>query len=825
MPKTIPFGSEPLVAPTINITKKTIPFGSTPIKKSESVIPEEKKASGGFLGFMTPALSTLPQAVGLWLGSKEMAKSAESISSNMQKNADLSFQTLKKLQTTKDPIEKEKLSKLLKDIAKTNQELSGYMGEVVDTDKLTKATAIKIPGGIADIPGLSTEPKRAAQQIAGRSIAQLGVSTPGLGAAGMGTVMGAGRGLEAGKDIKGIATEAALTGLTFKAGGALLGKVAEVPVVQKALESPIGKIAAKATDKIFSPFMAKTSAPGTLGAEVDKQVANFGKAIDKLYSPSTYLQPIETFGQKVGILRTPEEKLQDAYQKVEDFWQGYKNGYKSLVKYDTNSPKILAREGIGATQSGNSLITTEGQEALKMKIGAEHSVLNEAIRKSGLVADINKYRAVAEAQIISNTKAGEQVKALANFRREWQAYLNQNRQYIFGNNMPLELLNNFKSYSWSQGYASKIGPKIDSINAKANRLAGNAAKNYINGVAQTADKNLAEGIILTNQRSAELQEALKFLEAMNGNKVAYGKIGRHFARLLGAVVGSQGGALGSVAGTLTADQLIAILQNPKYSIGQAMILIQQAAKNNPQIMNQLSRYIYEQSIVKPMIQKTLQAGSQSRIAIPLEATYPRPGKPFEQMGKPVEPTTIIENKIPKTPDVLFRKELPPLSEINNNKLYKRYNKTLPQNKLKILPKKVWIHATSKEAAKSIKKEGFNVKKYLGTGDTTTESEPVGVYFHLSEKGFKNYANDLELAPEDYINRTLIRVEPPKNLFKLRSEAEWSKVMKDSYRSPGKTKGERITNYLKSKGYEGIEDSKGIISGHDEPQGIIFDPKL
>lgn len=141
----------------------------------------------------------------------------------------------------------------------------------------------------------------------------------------------------------------------------------------------------------------------------------------------------------------------------------------------------------------------------------------------------------------------------------------------------------------------------------------------------------------------------------------------------------------------------------------------------------------------------------------------------------------------------------------------------------LFTKKPWVHSTSPKAAKSIEKEGFNIKKYLGTGDTTTESEPVGAYFHLSERGMKNYAKVNEL--EDYLKRATIKVEPPERLFKLKSESQWSEVLKKSYSSPGKTKGERVTNYLKERGYEGIEDAKGIISGYDEPQGIIFDPKM
>jgi len=253
---------------------------------------------------------------------------------------------------------------------------------------------------------------------------------------------------------------------------------------------------------------------------------------------------------------------------------------------------------LGATKSGNSLITTAQQDVLKIKIGSEHSLLNSTLKQSGIYTDVNQYRNLAEKTIISNTQGAEQVKALSNFRKEWGAFVNQNKKQIFENKMPIDILNNFKSYAWSQGYASKIAPKIDSINAKAMRLAGNSAKNYINNIAKAESKELADAIIGLNERSGELTQALKFLEAMNGNKVAYGKIGRHFARVVGAIVGSSGGVLGSVAGTMTADQVVSMLQNPNITIGKAMTIIQQLKQTNPQIVEQALNYLKNQAVMQ-----------------------------------------------------------------------------------------------------------------------------------------------------------------------------------------------------------------------------------
>jgi hypothetical protein len=571
---------------------------------------EEPKASGGFLGYVAPVLSTLPQVFGLAFGAREISKMNESELNVQRQQSDLAMSIIDKMKNETDLSKKETLRKQLLDITNSMTERGARMSELSSGKGLTKATELKLMGGnLLDAPGISTDLGRATQQISGRSISQLGSGASQiLGGTAAGAVIGAGRGIEAGKSPAGVVAESAKTALLFKLTGFGFDKLSKTDLGKSVLTSPVGSTVLSIGNKVFSPFMATPSTTGTANTLVEQQFKKFGNAVDKLYSPSTYIKPTEKvltkIGENIGLVKSPEERLKIATKNVEKFWQGYKDGYKSLVKYDKNSPAILAREGIGATQSGNSLITTAQQDVLKMKIGSEHSLLNSTLKQSGLYADVNQYKKMVENSIIKNTQAGEQVKALSHFRKEWQAYLNQNKGQIFNNKMPIDILNNFKSYSWSEGYSSKVAPKIDSINAKAMRLAGNSAKNYINGIAKKESAELSDAIIGLNERSSELSQALKFLESMNGNKVAFGKIGRHFARVVGAIVGSSGGTLSSIGGTMTADQVVSMLQNPNITIGKAMVIIQQLKQTNPQIVEQALSYLKNQAAVR-MATKTL----------------------------------------------------------------------------------------------------------------------------------------------------------------------------------------------------------------------------
>jgi hypothetical protein len=87
-------------------------------------------------------------------------------------------------------------------------------------------------------------------------------------------------------------------------------------------------------------------------------------------------------------------------------------------------------------------------------------------------------------------------------------------------------------------------------------MMGNALKQLIE--ASTEDANI-RGL---NQRLGDIAEAMFILAERNGAPVQGSCLNRYFARTIGGIAGVQGGAVGSLAGAITADKLADIIQDP-----------------------------------------------------------------------------------------------------------------------------------------------------------------------------------------------------------------------------------------------------------------------
>lgn len=560
---------------------------------AQQTTPEpEKKASGGLLGYVAPALATLPQAVGLGVGASQNTKTIEELQKTSAAQSDLFFNLTKQLRDEKDAKKKATLLESRNKVHADIKQISSLMDELASGKGLEEATAIKLGGGmIADIPGLSTDPTRATQQISGRSIAQVGASAaPILGATGAGAVIGAGRGLEAGKSPLGIAGEAVTTALGFKLFGYGADKLLKTQVGQQIANSPVGNTVLKVGDKLFSPFLAKSAPAGTFSAEVDTVFKNFGGVMDKMYTPSTYLKPtkqaLTAVGEKVGLVGTPEQRLASSQAKIAKYWENTKSRYQAAVKYDKNSPEILGREGIIPQAQGDSMLTGIQADAIKFKASSEHALLNRVLEESKMYASVGEYRSDVIKSINGSFKGIERQEALRAFEKQFNALLKDYGTDVISGvggdkRIPIRLLNDMKSYMWSQGYSGKLAPKSEKLTAETMRISGNRARRYIENLAKREGADLAETIIGLNKHSGELFQAEVFLRAMNGKKLPYSLIGRHFARLTGAIVGAPFGSIGSVVGSLTGDQVVNILQNPNVSVGRAAQLIAELNKTNP----------------------------------------------------------------------------------------------------------------------------------------------------------------------------------------------------------------------------------------------------
>jgi hypothetical protein len=590
--------------------------GTQPVK-------EEQKTSGGFLGLVAPALATLPQAIGLNIGARGMAKSAESISKNIQDNATRATELSKKIASSTDESEKNRLREQLKLINQTVQYQTGLLNEVVNPQALTEATKLKIGGGLAaNIPGLSVEPGLAAKQIAGRSLktAAMGAA-PQLGLTGFGGLSGAGNALERGGGVKDVASEALMTALAFKGLGFVGGKVLGTQTAQRIVASPTGQVIGKGLElasKPFSAFMAKP-ATGEIGMVVDKVFSNAGKAMDAMVSPTFYGKQLGRgftyLGEKTGVLKTPEQYRADWMEKSNKYWTDASNRYQETIRSqgeDPNAAKTLSEEYIIPKVKGNRMFTEEQADLLKAKGWTEQSKVDELIANDVRYKNLGELRSSVVKALQGKYKLTEQEKAIKYFDEELLAFIKQNGGQFSGKpitsidnfesylkqisetSAPTTLINDFKSYLWKLGYPKGIQAPSDVLKAGSSRVAGNTVKDIINGIYKDTNPEIADAIIKLNDHSGKLFEASRFLEFMNGKPAPMGRLGRNFMRLAGTIAGSSFGPVGSVAGAITADHLVTLMQNPEFVVGR----VPKIMKLNPQAYQQAMELLKRMEIIR-----------------------------------------------------------------------------------------------------------------------------------------------------------------------------------------------------------------------------------
>lgn len=609
--------------------------------------------TGGFLGYVAPVLATLPQAAGQLFGQRENLKTVQGLSTGLSNQADTAQKLLKSIQAEKDPVKKERMRKTLKDIQSNSEQQRLLMNELSTGEGVTKSTEIKMPF-ILNAPALRPGTE-GLQQVAGRSIRQGATAlSPQLGTTGSGALYGLGSGLERGSSPLGSAVESAGTALAFKTFGYAADKITNIPMVRNVLESPFGNSVLKVGNTIYSPFVAKPSTyaegitvfPKVWEKALETQTQNFGSAIDKVFSPTFYRDTIKkgvtSVGEATGAIRNEQERLVNHQQKVADYWQQAKQRYQTALKYDDHSPEVLGREGIIPRQMGGSMGTAEEATIVRTKAAAEHSLLSRMLDKSQIYGSVDDMRNQGIKAITQNFKGVEREAALREFNKQLDSLLEQNSGSITDGRIPIKMVNDFKSYMWSQGYASNIAPKSDQVSASAMRTAGNSLKNYINSTVEAEDPAMAEIITKLNEHSGELFQAAKFLDFMNGKRLPGGFAGRYFARLMGAVIGHAGGVPGSITGAITAEKLAIMMQNPDFSVGKSAAFINQLKKTNPEVVDEAMKLLMkvDESQASRLL---LPAGNPGDIPIPMPFRTPQ-----EITGRPVNEEGV----------------LPPLQDVN-----------------------------------------------------------------------------------------------------------------------------------------------------------------
>ena len=550
------------------------------------------------------------------------------IQKNRESLNEIASRFIEKAKTETDPSVKEKLLSQARDAMQSAQR-SGALVQGLEEEVLKRQ---KIETPIGTIPALSDTTSEAIQQISGRGVSTVALTGGAvIGPTGAGALLGLGAGLEERLTAEDILERSAFYAVGGKILGFGFGKIAGTATGQRILMSP----AAQLLGKVTSPFLAK-NAEGGIGLSVDKAFRYFGNLSERLLSPGTYTKPlwqiVRPVGEATGVLRTQEQRVANAEKKITQYWENTKQRYVKLVRFDENSPAVLGREGIVPTGGpGGAMLTSEQAHIVQGKALAEKHLLRELLTKSGGFVSEQEVRDAMIRSITKGMSGTERKQALVYLKREIDALLADEVKSIVVLNDGTRLIPNItadamKSFLWSRGYASKLAPLPERTTAEAARLMGNAMKTAIENSVRNLHGDIgAEAIIKLNAHIGELLQAERFLEALNGSKLPFGLIGRHFARTVGAIIGMKGGPLGSLAGAITADELVTLYQNPATTVGRFAEIMAQARKVAPEAVREAER------ILSSMVQL-----QESRYALPPPSSIPMgPKTPPPSVGRVV----------------------------------------------------------------------------------------------------------------------------------------------------------------------------------------------
>lgn len=414
-------------------------------------------------------------------------------------------------------------------------ELAGASSETVNkyTKKLTGGFVAPVPESFKDV-----------KKDVGRAI-----QTVGFGAAGpvsAGAAIGLGSSLEQGNDL--FSTQTAFNTALGAVGGKVLDLVgkplinASGKVVGKITPQTLKDVAAKgsnaikefaATHKILSDSASKAL---TAGAEKAETIANkpfevSGRIIKGAFIPS----PEKTIQKRVNTL----QRLEDNNSRVRSYI-AKQNERGFDVKKDIASTDLLQ----GSVDNTGTIRTKQDGGAVSQYnefIKPQEGVVNKALVREGKfvpLKDIEKD--LIHAVNNSGVKGASRTEALSKVAREIEGY-----------KIELDPLGKKTVEEIMMPVSSVHAAKVDKY-ANVNYLNenGRVDKAIAKTLKKIVEKNTESvDVKALNTELSKHYANIGFLEKLDGTKVEGGRLGKHFARTIGAIAGSHFGPLGAIAGS------------------------------------------------------------------------------------------------------------------------------------------------------------------------------------------------------------------------------------------------------------------------------------
>lgn len=328
----------------------------------------------------------------------------------------------------------------------------------------------------------------------------------------------------------------------------------------------------------FDKIMSKTASPITKGTpallkEIVKPVLT--KAQPKLQSSLTesYRQMINPTGKQASV----------------------------EARFGKNTPELLVKEGIKLKVHNGKLDPTEAIDQLKNIAQRENPIFESLLQSERKYTTFDVMEKAMKNNVTA--KGTDYYSAIKHIENEMSAYRSQfaDQSITLANGkqaIPLEVVNVIKSDLWSK--TKGFNDPVSALRADTSYISGKALQKIIeNSVTDIKVKTIS-------QRLGDIASATHLLEKRANMPIAGGIMNRYFARVIGAIGGTQGGPLGVVLGTLTADKLITFLRDTQITANIKLDIINQlkSYKEGTRVVAEMEKIIKmraEEALNRPQL--------------------------------------------------------------------------------------------------------------------------------------------------------------------------------------------------------------------------------
>lgn len=192
----------------------------------------------------------------------------------------------------------------------------------------------------------------------------------------------------------------------------------------------------------------------------------------------------------------------------------------------------------------------------------------------------------------------------------------------YGTDVDLVTTNSIKKTNWRATPFDSTKPFQKDVNYIIGRSAKEAIENAVPAEAF--------GVKELNNHLGDIYDSAKFLDSLEGKAVRGGRLGKYFARTIGAAIGSQGGLAGGVLGGIVGDRVAEILQQSTFGGPMKQLILKQLKKENPQAYQAVMDYLKKAGLdrdTRPLLpapkagQSTLNEGRAITAGVPSEGEY------------------------------------------------------------------------------------------------------------------------------------------------------------------------------------------------------------